>query len=411
MKRLYFLILLIAGLCCFTASYACTTVIISGRKTVSGKPLMLKNRDTDNIENRIEYFQGAVYNFIGLVNSDSEGGEVWAGTNTAGFCIMNAASYNLKDDDVPASMMDREGSLMFRALGICSTVKDFENFLDNISKPRGVEANFGVIDAHSGAAYYEVDNTGWVKYDVNEIPEGYRVVTNFSESGRPEDYKGYERWLTASDIMKEMAAEAEGGVMDIGPHDILYGFSRSYRSNMTGIDWLNDFHSIKKNSNFNGVIVDQDLIPRRSTSAAIIFEGVKVGEDPLHTVMWTTLGYPCSTVTVPLMAGDSDIIPSFMKSSSSSQNAWMNEIALKVKENSIFHFKLSNGSAYLDMNNVLSLMHSCLVVESKLEGGWQNLYDSWVSGSKDFKDFKEEYASFCNDYFEAYLKEFSSFLQ
>ena len=411
MKRLYCFLLLVAGIFQFTASFACTTVIISGSKTASGRPLMLKNRDTDNLENRIEYFTGAIYNFIGLVNSDSEGGEVWAGTNSAGFCIMNAASYNLKDDDVPESMMDREGSLMFRALGVCATVKDFENFLDNISKPRGVEANFGVIDADGGAAYYEVDNTGWVKYDVNGIPEGYRVVTNFSESGRPEDYKGYERWLTASDIMKEMAAEAEGGVMDIGPHDILYGFSRSYRSSMTGIDWLNDFHAIKKDSNFNGIIVDQDLIPRRSTSASIVFEGVRPGEDPLHTVMWTTLGYPCSTVTVPLLVGDSDMIPSFMKATSASRKAWMNEIALKIKDNSVFRFKLSNGSAYLDLNNVLDLLHCCLVVESRLEGGWQTLYGRWTSGTVGFDGFKKDYASFCNDYFEAYLDEFASFIQ
>ena len=190
MKKLLYILLLFAGMSCCTAALACTTVIVSGSKTASGHPLMLKNRDTDNLENRIEYYQGAIYTFIGLVNADTAGGEVWAGTNTAGFCIMNTASYNLKDDDVPESMMDREGSLMFRALGVCATVEDFEKFLDNISKPRGVEANFGVIDASGGAAYYEVDNDTWVKYDVNSIPEGYRVVTNFSESGRPEDYKG-----------------------------------------------------------------------------------------------------------------------------------------------------------------------------------------------------------------------------
>ena len=372
---------------------------------------MLKNRDTDNINNRIEYFKGTIFNFIGLVNSDSEGGEVWAGTNTEGFCIMNTASYNLKDDDVPESLMDREGSLMFRALGVCATVKDFENFLDNISKPRGVEANFGVIDAAGGAAYYEVDNYGWVKYDVNEIPEGYRVVTNFSESGRPEDYKGYERWLTASDIMKEIAAEAGGGLMEIGPHDLLYSFSRSYRSTMTGMDWLNDFHTIKKYSGFNGVVVDQDFIPRRSTSASIVFEGVRSGENPLHTIMWTTLGYPCTAVTVPLMVGDSDMIPSFMKASGPSNDAWMNEISLKIKDNSVFRFKLSNGSSYLDMNNVLTLLHSCLVVESRLESGWQNLFGRWTEGSIDFNGFKEEYASFCNDYLEAYLNEFAPFIQ
>lgn len=393
------------------SSYACTTVIISARKTVSGRPLMLKNRDTDNLDNRIEYFSGTIYNFIGLVNSDSEGGEVWAGTNSAGFCIMNTASYNLKDDDVPVEKMDREGSLMYRALGICSSVKDFENFLDNISKPRGVEANFGVIDAFGGAAYYEVDNTGWVKYDVNEIPEGYRVVTNFSESGRPEDYKGYERWLTASDIMKEFEAKEEDGLMNVGPLDIMYGFSRSYRSSMTGIDWLNGYYKLKNDLGFIGIVVDQDLIPRRSTSASIVFEGVKPGEDPIYTLMWTVLGYPCSTVSVPLLVGDSDIIPSFMKSSSSSSNAWMCDISRKIKDNSVFRFTLSNGSSYLDLNNVMELLHSCLVTESMLEGRWQTLYSRWEEGGIDISEFKEGYASFCSDYFEEYLEQFASFIQ
>lgn len=411
MKRSIFFIVLLCGLFSAASAFACTSVIISASKTSSGRPLMFKNRDTDHLDNRIEYFQGTIYPFIGLVNSESEGGEVWAGTNTAGFCIMNTASYNLKDDDVPVSLMDREGTLMYRALGICSTTKDFENFLDNISKPMGVEANFGVIDASGGAAYYEVNNGKWVKYDVNAIPEGYRVVTNFSESGRPEDYKGYERWLTASDIMKEFYSQSVDGVMDIGFSDLLYGMSRSYRSTMTGMDWLADFNSLKKDYGFNGTVVDQDFIPRRSTSASIVFEGVKPGSDPLHTVMWTALGYPCCTVTVPLLVGDSDIVPSFMKSSASSSNAWMCDIARKIKNRNVFRFTLSNGSSYLDMNNVLDLLHCCLVVESRLEGGWQELYERWTNGEYSYDKFKEGYISFCNDYFEAYLDQFASFIQ
>ena len=139
--------LILSGMWSFVPVFACTSVIISGKATANGRPLMLKNRDTDHFNNRMEYFRGPVYSFIGQVNSESEGGEVWAGTNSAGFCIMNTASYNIKDDDVPAEMMDREGILMFRALGVCATVKDFENLLDNMSKPLYVEANFGIIDA------------------------------------------------------------------------------------------------------------------------------------------------------------------------------------------------------------------------------------------------------------------------
>ena len=410
MKKLIYMFLILSGMWSFVPAFACTSVIISGKATANGRPLMLKNRDTEHFNNRIEYFRGPVYSFIGQVNSESEGGEVWAGTNSAGFCIMNTASYNIKDDDVPAEMMDREGILMFRALGVCATVKDFENLLDNMSKPLYVEANFGIIDASGGAAWYEVNNDGWVKYDVNEIPEGYRVVTNFSESGREEDYKGYERWLTASSIMGEIYSNSENGVMDIGPHDLLYGISRSYRNAMTGIDWLNDYYNLRNNSNFTGIIDDQDLIPRRITSSSIVFEGVKAGGNPQFTVMWTVLGYPCCTVSVPLLVTDSDIIPSYMKSSDTSQNAWMCDLARRVRDKSVFRFTISSGPAYIDLNNVMELLHACLVTESKLESGWQDIYGKWTRGEYDLTRFKEGYSSFCNDYFDAYLNQFTSFM-
>ena len=411
MRRFIFSLLLVSGLMGAVSSYACTSVIISGKVTSSGRPLMLKNRDTGELDNRIDYFRGPVYSFIGLVNSSSAGGEVWAGTNNSGFSIMNTASYNIKDDDVPESEMDREGSLMFRALGVCATVSDFERFLDNISRPMGVEANFGVIDASGGAAYYEVTNSSWIKYDVNEIECGYRVVTNFSESGRLEDYKGYERYLTASEIMKEMFSEPEDGLVNVGPYDLFYNLSRSYRHAVTGLDYLNDFYSLQKEFGFTGVVVDQDFIPRRSTSASIVFEGVVPGGDPLHTVMWTILGYPSCSVAVPLLVGDEDMVPSFMKSSGSSPNSWMCDLALRIKDNNVFNHKISNGPQYVDINSVLKLLHSCLVTESMIETDWSETYGKWVGGAIGFDTFKNEYSSFCNRYFERYLEQFASFLQ
>lgn len=186
-------------------SFACTSVIISGKVRKDGKPVMYKHRDTDHKSNDIRWFQGEKYSFIGLVNTDEEPThEIWAGTNSAGFCIMNTATYDLKEDDVPSGEMDREGFLMYRALEICATVADFEHFLDTLRKPMGVEANFGVIDAEGGAVYYEVDN--WRirgRYDVNEEPAGYRVVTNFTWSGRPEDRKGVDRYGKACSLLEE----------------------------------------------------------------------------------------------------------------------------------------------------------------------------------------------------------------
>ena len=140
-------------------AFCCTSVMVSGKRRADGKAVMMKNRDTGHKTNDIKWFQGEKYDFIGLVNTDGEPTEeVWAGMNAAGFCIMNTATYDLKDDDIPQEKMDREGFLMFRALEVCATVEDFDHFLDTLSKPMYVEANFGVTDSRGGAVYYEVDN-------------------------------------------------------------------------------------------------------------------------------------------------------------------------------------------------------------------------------------------------------------
>ena len=89
-------------------SWACTSFIISGSATPTGRPMMFKHRDTGELNNRIAHFKGPKYRFIGLVNSPKLDGEVWAGMNEAGLCIMNTASYNLREDSLDCPM-DREG--------------------------------------------------------------------------------------------------------------------------------------------------------------------------------------------------------------------------------------------------------------------------------------------------------------
>lgn len=278
-------------------AFCCTSVIISGGVRADGRPVMLKHRDTGELNNRMEWFQGPGYSFIGLVNSPSRGGEVWSGVNSAGFCIMNTATYDLKDDDVPASEMDREGIVMYKALGCCHDLQDFENMLDTLPKPLGVEANFGIIDALGEAAYYEVDNHSWKRFDVADQPEGYMVVTNFTRSGRKEDRKGVDRFQKASRIMDS----ADVSVID---HHFL----------------------------FNEISRSGKPIMRDITSSSVVFEGVPQGEDPSKTVMWTLLGSPTSTVYVPLKVFGCGHIPYYMKSSQGSGNAAMCDTALALKE-------------------------------------------------------------------------------
>ncbi|MBQ2019473.1 MAG: hypothetical protein II210_01365, partial [Rikenellaceae bacterium] len=80
---------------------ACTSAVISGRATKSGRPLLWKHRDTGTEWNHIEYFKGEKYAFQALVNSKDESRkEAWAGANEKGFAIMNTASYNMKPDSL-----------------------------------------------------------------------------------------------------------------------------------------------------------------------------------------------------------------------------------------------------------------------------------------------------------------------
>lgn len=416
MKKLYIILLVAAALWSSVPAICCTSVIISSRATADGRPLMFKNRDTGELNNRVEYFVGPKFTFIGLVNSPSEGGEVWTGTNSAGFSIMNTASYNIKDDDVPDSKMDREGEVMYKALGICENLSDFEKLLDTLPRPMGVEANFGVIDAHGGAAYYEVNNHSWVKFDVNEEPSGYRVVTNFSTSGRYEEYEGYERYLTASEIMAEIRAD-ESAWSQISHKDIVNRFSRSYRHKLLGMDYERDWDYLTANTSFSGVAVDQDFIPRKSTSASVIVEGVAPGENPLYTVMWTLIGHPSTSVSIPLIVADGDRLPSYIKRTEESQNCKICDTAMSIKANHIFTFDISNGSHYFRIDNILkgtdgrsSLQQCCRNVESKINSSFDELHAKWITGSVTDQQFYASYEKLVAKYFDMYLDGFNTYL-
>ena len=75
---------------------ACTSAVISGKITPDGRPLLWKNRDTGFEQNAVKYFTSGKYPFVGVVNCDvDEPDEIWIGTNSEGFSIMNTQSYNL----------------------------------------------------------------------------------------------------------------------------------------------------------------------------------------------------------------------------------------------------------------------------------------------------------------------------
>ncbi len=336
-----FFVYLFALLFCFFSTkeiFSCTSAIITGKLTPDGRPLLWKHRDTGEDNNRLEYFKGDKYNFIGLVNSPDEGGIVWIGTNSAGFSIMNTASYNLKDDDVKE--MDQEGVFMFKALSECSSLKEFEEFINRYPRPIRVEANFGVIDSNGGAAYYEVNNHSFVKIDVNDpkkAPLGYLVYTNFSYTGRYNEGMGYIRYNNANTILSQRSAQG-----DITPHWIFNNLSRSFYHSVLNID-------LAEESSKSGWFIDMDFIPRRSSTASVIIQGVKDGESPDLTTMWAILGYPPTGVAIPVWVSAEGILPSIVIKSETSKNAYACDRSLDLKFN-IFPIERGNGKRYFKYN-------------------------------------------------------------
>ena len=167
----------------YGSSMACTTAVISGKSTKDGRPILWKHRDSESYQNKLRLFNDGAFTYVGLINSnDNKGDQIWGGNNEFGFAIMNSASFNLREDK-DAKFKDQEGVIMKKALQSCKTLEDFEKLLSNLPKPMGLEANFGVIDAKGGAAYFETNDNGFVKFDANDnkvAPNGYIIRANYS---------------------------------------------------------------------------------------------------------------------------------------------------------------------------------------------------------------------------------------
>ncbi|MDR0659250.1 MAG: hypothetical protein LBG19_00260 [Prevotellaceae bacterium] len=384
---------------------ACTSAIITGKATADGRPLMWKHRDTGTEQNRIVYSNAGKYAYIGLVNSDDvTDNEVWAGTNSAGFCVMNTASYNLKDKNDTTTEADFEGIVMRQALECCATLADFERFLDTLSRPMKVEANFAVIDANGGAAYYETNNHSYFKADANDpmqAPHGYLIRSNFSYSGRIDEGMGYIRHETAVHLFSRQRAYSK-----ITPEWIFSSVDRSYYHSLLGTD-LKDYDF--KTPGATGFAIDQDYIPRFTTSASIVFRGVKQGELPEHTTMWTALGFPSCSVAVALWVKGGEKLPVLMVKGKDTENAPLCEKVAELKHR-VFSIKRGNGAKYFNWallynSQNTGIMQLLAPVEKEIFVKAYAAMEQWGDGSWSQASIQRFYTEI-NTFVEGAYKEF-----
>lgn len=328
MKAILLTLLCLFGL---QSALGCTSLIASGRATLSGRPILWKHRDTDASDNylyRID--RPGDIGYVGLFNGgDSlDLDQAWMGMNDAGFAIMNTVAYNLADPD--PDWADREGFVMARALATCRTVDDFEALLEAMPKPLGVQTNFGCIDARGGAAYFETDDYHWKRFDADEAPDGVLIRTNYAVSGTPDQGMGYIRYQNVEYLLKEAIPSHA-----LSPAALTEGVSRSFYNALIGNDML---------AAGDAYIVDQDFVPRRSSTASIAIEGVLRGQSPDATRMWTILGYP--PVSPVYLARLNHIPAELLPASPTDCHAPANTAAIEAFR-AVFPVRRGNGPHYI----------------------------------------------------------------
>lgn len=312
---------------------ACTSMLVSAKASGTGRPLMWKNRDTDHEQNFIEKVpaMNGRMGYVALFNGgDTQLREAWMGMNDAGFAVMNTASYNLAPDT--ARIKDREGVLMTVALGSCRSVNEFEQLLRTLKRPMGVQANFGVMDAMGGLAYFEVNDVGYKRYNVADSPDGYLIRSNYSVAGVKGLGHGQMREMSLRHVLAD-----EMSNHSLRPESFTEKASKSFYNAVMSRDFETDTCSWA---------IDQDFIARYTSTASVVIEGVNPGQPVSEMIMWTVLGYPpCSFVTPVTINSVPDMLRPTAEGFTSPYCA--NVLSLK---SDIFPIKVDNGNRYMNMN-------------------------------------------------------------
>jgi hypothetical protein len=236
---------------------------------------------------------------------------------------------------------------MKAALKCCSTVVDFENLLKHLPKPLGVETNFGVIDANGGAAYFETGNYSYVKYDVNDpaiAPAGYLIRTNYSFSGVEDKGAGYIRFATAEQLFKERNSKEK-----FDYNFLLNDVTRCLKHSLTKTDLTKD---LPENSSDTRFVWFQDYIPRTFSASAVIFQGIRKGEDPLLTTLWAVVGFPLTSVVVPVWITKNGSLPKMLIAAKEG-NAPLCNMSLQLKSKVLTDFQ-GRGEKYMDISKLMN---------------------------------------------------------
>ena len=306
----------------------CTAVVVYGKGSYSGKPMLMKHRDIpydkrNHAGSFLRYFQ-PTKGFRVLFVTDSLSHHSFlplCGLNEVGFTLLNTASFNLGLRDF--SCGTSPVSIMAQALVSCQCADDFASVLKSQRKGM-VPANYLIADRLGNVSLFEVSKSNWTRVDNPDFECGFYAFTNFSQSGDLSNQAGLERCLTARKIMSE---RLEGNV-PLTPHDMVDSISRSLRSELLQVDF--------RSQHWQGgdYFPDGSFIPLKSTTFSVSFCG---------DVIWCALGYPPVTPLLPIPFGTP--IPAILDEISSFS------VAMR---NCVFDVNYGEGNRYINIKRLFN---------------------------------------------------------
>jgi hypothetical protein len=284
----------------------CTIGVFSGSVTTDGRPIIWKNRDIYDADQRFIYYKS--YQRDGITTIPFTGNcyridttRIFMGANTRGFAIMNSDSYNLRDS-VGTGIDD--GTIMRLALETCATLSDFARLLDSTNTIGRKDCwNFGCFDSTGAVAMFECANYDFWKFesDNSDTPvPGIILRANYSLA-RQNSQNGYDRFKRASVLTEERIQSR--------PIDVAFVLQSLARDlgNLYDDPYPLPYCRSQVNGPPGYIYNLGCTIANRSTTSAVAIRGVTTNESPLYTTIFAILGPPVLSPAFPLWVGSQSV--------------------------------------------------------------------------------------------------------
>ena len=362
----------------FTKSvFPCTIAVVSSKATVDGKPVLMKNRDdSDAWEQEVKFYEAENPTAGSNISVVKWGKATFlspypdtinaGGANEAGLAITNT---NVVGINPLHEMTNSLIELLNNALETCATVDDFENLLETWhynNRTKTVNGVFGMIDAHGGAAIFEVTSryigspllyerfNADDAFDENGNFLGYIVRTNDHQWGIYEG--GVDREKRTNEILKELSLNdslSYTSLMQDVARDVCGDIEKKYRDqdpSAIGSGVNNSKGNIYATSTYIDNFYTGFCISRYNTSSSIVVQGVEENGNPALTTMWVSLGEPSVGIFTPYFPASKRVPPYAWADEIPEHNNIVDESSASVLNSAI----VETGELSVYSNNILS---------------------------------------------------------